>query len=236
MVLISSTAEHPPQIARRVGPFIPIRGSSVLSRRTVSTHDGSLGRDPASNAPANSRRAMCVAISQSRWAPVELMITGRPRQPPLWVGRVKPRCGTGPSEASASRPSQSRPGRLGRGDGVLHTGSHIRCRRVQGGATSEGIHLAAMAGSVDLVQRCFTGPESRADRIMLSPDWPESLDTLAFPIRYRDHRPRLRDRRHERGHQRRSTRQAAGRSRMFAAAYNGSCPHTLSDSPGRQLK
>ena len=133
MVLISSTAEHPPQIARRVGPFIPIRGSSVLSRRTVSTHDGSLGRDPASNAPANSRRAMCVAISQSRWAPVELMITGRPRQPPLWVGRVKPRCGTGPSEASASRPSQSRPGRLGRGDGVLHTGSHIRCRRVQGG-------------------------------------------------------------------------------------------------------
>ena len=32
---------------------------------------------------------------------------------------------------------------------------------IQGGTTSEGIHLAAMAGSVDLVQRCFTGLETR---------------------------------------------------------------------------
>lgn len=32
---------------------------------------------------------------------------------------------------------------------------------IQGGTTSEGVHLAAMAGSVDLVQRCFTGLELR---------------------------------------------------------------------------
>ena len=56
---------------------------------------------------------------------------------------------------------------------------------IQGGTTSEGIHLAAMAGSVDLMQRCFTGMETRADRIILSPLWPESLGVLALPIHYR---------------------------------------------------
>ncbi|MGV0653637.1 trehalose-phosphatase [Mycolicibacterium thermoresistibile] len=58
---------------------------------------------------------------------------------------------------------------------------------IQGGTTAEGIHLAAMAGSVDLVQRCFTGLETRSDRIVLSPNWPESLGALGFPIRYRGH-------------------------------------------------
>jgi alpha,alpha-trehalase len=56
---------------------------------------------------------------------------------------------------------------------------------IQGGTTSEGIHLAAMVGSVDLLQRCFTGLETRADRIVLSPHWPETLGVLGFPIRYR---------------------------------------------------
>ena len=32
---------------------------------------------------------------------------------------------------------------------------------IQGGTTAEGIHLAAMAGSIDLLQRCFTGLEIR---------------------------------------------------------------------------
>jgi trehalose/maltose hydrolase-like predicted phosphorylase len=58
---------------------------------------------------------------------------------------------------------------------------------IQGGTTSEGIHLAAMVGSVDLVQRCFTGLEIRGDRIVLSPHWPESLGALGFPIHYRGH-------------------------------------------------
>ena len=56
---------------------------------------------------------------------------------------------------------------------------------IQGGTTSEGIHLAAMAGSVDLMQRCFSGLETRGDRIVLSPHWPETLGVLAFPIHYR---------------------------------------------------
>ncbi|HWT49844.1 MAG TPA: trehalose-phosphatase [Mycobacterium sp.] len=56
---------------------------------------------------------------------------------------------------------------------------------IQGGTTSEGIHLAAMAGSVDLMQRCFTGMETRGDRIILDPHWPETLGELALPIHYR---------------------------------------------------
>ncbi|SPM42349.1 Trehalose and maltose hydrolase (possible phosphorylase) [Mycobacterium numidiamassiliense] len=56
---------------------------------------------------------------------------------------------------------------------------------IQGGTTSEGVHLAAMAGSVDLMQRCFTGMETRSNRIILSPYWPEALGVLAFPIHYR---------------------------------------------------
>jgi alpha,alpha-trehalase len=62
---------------------------------------------------------------------------------------------------------------------------------LQGGTTFEGIHLAAMAGSVDLLQRCFTGLEFRADRIVLAPLWPEELGKLAFPFRYRGHRLHL---------------------------------------------
>lgn len=62
---------------------------------------------------------------------------------------------------------------------------------IQRGTTAEGIHLAAMAGSVDLLQRCFTGLELRDDRIVIGPLWPESLGGLAFPFRYRGHRLRL---------------------------------------------
>ena len=58
---------------------------------------------------------------------------------------------------------------------------------IQGGTTAEGIHLAAMVGSVDLTPRCFTGLETRADRIVLSPLWPESVGALGFPIHYRGH-------------------------------------------------
>ncbi|MGW0041935.1 trehalose-phosphatase [Rhodococcus sp. NPDC003348] len=58
---------------------------------------------------------------------------------------------------------------------------------IQGGTTAEGIHLAAMAGSVDLLQRCFTGLETRGDRLVLGPQWPESMGALEFPIFYRGH-------------------------------------------------
>ncbi len=63
---------------------------------------------------------------------------------------------------------------------------------IQGGTTSEGIHLAAMAGSVDLLQRCFTGLETRDDRLMLSPLWPETLGPMEFAVVYRGQRLHLR--------------------------------------------
>ena len=63
---------------------------------------------------------------------------------------------------------------------------------IQGGTTSEGIHLAAMAGSVDLLQRCFTGLETRNDRLVLGPHWPEALGPIEFPFVYRGHRLHLR--------------------------------------------
>ena len=40
---------------------------------------------------------------------------------------------------------------------------------IQGGTTAEGIHLGAMAGTVDLLQRCYTGLEIRDDVLRLEP-------------------------------------------------------------------
>ena len=62
---------------------------------------------------------------------------------------------------------------------------------IQGGTTAEGIHIAAMAGSIDLLQRCFTGLEIRSDRLILNPMWPESLGALRMPIFYRGYRLHL---------------------------------------------
>ncbi|MFO7586943.1 MAG: glycosyl hydrolase family 65 protein [Gemmatimonadota bacterium] len=56
---------------------------------------------------------------------------------------------------------------------------------IQGGTTSEGIHLGAMAGTVDLVQRCYAGIELRGDVLWLHPELPDQLERLAFPVLYR---------------------------------------------------
>jgi trehalose/maltose hydrolase-like predicted phosphorylase len=56
---------------------------------------------------------------------------------------------------------------------------------VQGGTTKEGIHLAAMAGTIDLLQRCFAGIETRADTLRLNPHWPPHLGALEFDLLYR---------------------------------------------------
>jgi trehalose/maltose hydrolase-like predicted phosphorylase len=58
---------------------------------------------------------------------------------------------------------------------------------IQGGTTAEGIHLAAMAGSVDVLQRCFAGVEIRGETLRLNPHWPEELGVLEFTMRYRGH-------------------------------------------------
>jgi trehalose/maltose hydrolase-like predicted phosphorylase len=56
---------------------------------------------------------------------------------------------------------------------------------IQGGTTPEGIHLGAMAGTVDLIQRCYTGLETRSGALMLNPRLPEEVQRLEAVVRYR---------------------------------------------------
>ena len=56
---------------------------------------------------------------------------------------------------------------------------------IQGGTTAEGIHLGAMAGTVDLIQRCYTGLVLRDDKIFFNPQIPRELNLIKYAIRYR---------------------------------------------------
>ncbi|MFC2014032.1 trehalose-phosphatase [Chloroflexota bacterium] len=58
---------------------------------------------------------------------------------------------------------------------------------IQSGTTAEGIHLGAMAGTVDLLQRCYTGIETQQDRLQLNPYLPSDLKEIRFDILYRQH-------------------------------------------------
>ncbi|WP_371494702.1 glycoside hydrolase family 65 protein [Kitasatospora sp. NBC_00374] len=58
---------------------------------------------------------------------------------------------------------------------------------VQGGTTAEGIHLGAMAGTVDLLQRCYTGLEIRQDTLWLAPRLPSAIGQVELDLRYRGH-------------------------------------------------
>ena len=53
------------------------------------------------------------------------------------------------------------------------------------GTTPEGIHLGAMAGTVDLIQRGHTGIETRADTLYINPCLPSELKKLSLCIFYR---------------------------------------------------
>ncbi|MBT8078600.1 MAG: glycoside hydrolase family 65 protein [Gammaproteobacteria bacterium] len=59
---------------------------------------------------------------------------------------------------------------------------------VQGGTTSEGIHLGAMAGTVDMLHRCYTGLETRDDVLFFSPTLPADVRELRLSVRYRQQR------------------------------------------------
>jgi beta-phosphoglucomutase family hydrolase len=58
---------------------------------------------------------------------------------------------------------------------------------IQQGTTAEGIHLGAMAGTVDLMQRVSTGIEVTGDVLRFNPKLPEELERLDMRIRYRGH-------------------------------------------------
>jgi HAD superfamily hydrolase (TIGR01509 family) len=56
----------------------------------------------------------------------------------------------------------------------------------QGGTTRTGVHLGAMAGSIDVVQRSFAGLRMRQDALVFSPRMPAELRHVSFQVRYRD--------------------------------------------------
>ena len=58
---------------------------------------------------------------------------------------------------------------------------------IQRGTTREGVHLGAMAGTVDLILRCYTGLETRDDVLILHPTLPPELDRVHFQLNYRGH-------------------------------------------------
>ena len=55
----------------------------------------------------------------------------------------------------------------------------------QGGTTAEGIHLGAMAGTLDLLQRCYLGIETRDDVLWFNPLLPTEVRSLTLDLRYR---------------------------------------------------
>lgn len=55
----------------------------------------------------------------------------------------------------------------------------------QGGTTREGIHLGAMAGTADMVLRCYGGLETRHDTLRLHPVLPADLRETEFTVSYR---------------------------------------------------
>jgi beta-phosphoglucomutase family hydrolase len=58
---------------------------------------------------------------------------------------------------------------------------------IQQGTTAEGVHLGAMAGTVDLVQRVSTGIEVTGDILRLNSRLPQEMERLDMRIRYRGH-------------------------------------------------
>ncbi|MDT0305198.1 glycoside hydrolase family 65 protein [Streptomonospora wellingtoniae] len=57
----------------------------------------------------------------------------------------------------------------------------------QGGSTAEGIHLGAMAGTVDVLIRCYTGLSAQNGVMRLNPALPPELPHLSFHLRFAGH-------------------------------------------------
>jgi trehalose/maltose hydrolase-like predicted phosphorylase len=56
---------------------------------------------------------------------------------------------------------------------------------VQGGTTSEGIHMGVMSGTLDLVQRSYLGEVVRDGTLFLAPKGMDQLRDLTLPMRFR---------------------------------------------------
>ncbi len=56
---------------------------------------------------------------------------------------------------------------------------------IQGETTPEGVHIGAMAGTMDIMQRCYTGLEARNDILYLNPTLPKELKDIKLKLHYR---------------------------------------------------
>lgn len=56
---------------------------------------------------------------------------------------------------------------------------------IQNGTTPEGIHVGAMAGTIDLIQRCYLGIEMRANVLHFDPALPNDLQRTRVRLHYR---------------------------------------------------
>jgi trehalose/maltose hydrolase-like predicted phosphorylase len=56
---------------------------------------------------------------------------------------------------------------------------------IQGGTTKEGIHLGVMAGTLDLIQRAYTGAQVRDGVLYFAPMLTDKLEGLSFPMQVR---------------------------------------------------
>ena len=61
----------------------------------------------------------------------------------------------------------------------------------QGGTTQEGIHLGAMAGSIDAILRCYVGVATREGALWFNPSLPPDLEGTRFELAYRGHQVRV---------------------------------------------
>ena len=59
-------------------------------------------------------------------------------------------------------------------------GLHGDVTEVRGGTTAEGIHLGAMAATIDVIQRCYTGLEMRQDVLCFNPVIPAELGSVSL--------------------------------------------------------
>ena len=60
-------------------------------------------------------------------------------------------------------------------------------RDIQQGTSGEGVHLGAMAGTIDLVQRATMGIEVTGDVLRFNPQLPQQVKRLEMLMRYRGH-------------------------------------------------
>lgn len=67
---------------------------------------------------------------------------------------------------------------------LLHKALEADISDVQGGTTREGIHLGAMAGTVDILQRCYTGLRFDNGLLSFHPCIPKGLHQMSIKIKY----------------------------------------------------